>query len=210
MHDVLVRFVLPVTRSDHRTALTVDRGDGYSLVGEDLVPGTKWLIGRDGEASGLVAPGDQFEEDGALGLILLGIGDVIEDDEIELVEFGEGGLEGEVASGGLELLHQVGGTGVEDAPAGFDKGMPDSAQDVGFARARVADGDEVCAGLDPISRSQCFDPGLGHAGQGLEVEGAKSFATGQLGLLEVAMDAPGIPLGQLQFGVSAVPFPLIS
>lgn len=60
----------------------VDCGDGDSLVGEDLVPGAEGLVGRDGEASGLVAPCDQLEEDRALGLIFLGIGDVIEDDEI--------------------------------------------------------------------------------------------------------------------------------
>ena len=177
----------------------VDRGDGDSLIGEDLVPGAEGLVGRDGEASGLVAPGDQFEEHRALGLIFLGIGDVIEDDEIELVELGEGGLEGEVAAGGLKLLHDVGCAGVEDAPAGFDKGMPDGAQDVGLACARVADGDEVCAGLDPIPCGQRLDPGLGHPGQGLEVEDAKGFAAGQLRLLKVAMDAPGIPLGQFQF-----------
>jgi hypothetical protein len=48
----------------------VDRGDGDGLVGEDAVPGAEGLVGGDGEASGLVAPGDEFEEDGGLGLIL--------------------------------------------------------------------------------------------------------------------------------------------
>ena len=57
----------------------IDGGDGDGLVGEDPVPGAEGLVGGDGEASGLVAPGDQLEEDGALGLILLGIGDVVEE-----------------------------------------------------------------------------------------------------------------------------------
>ena len=51
----------------------VDGGDGHRLIGEDAVPGAEGLVGGDGEASGLVAPGDEFEEDGALGLILLGL-----------------------------------------------------------------------------------------------------------------------------------------
>ena len=127
----------------------VDRGDGDSLVWEDLVPGTEGLVGRDGEAPGLVTPGDQFEEDGALGLIFLRVGYVIEDDQVELVELRERGLESEVAAGGLELLHHVGGAGVKDAVPGLDEGVADGAQDVAFARARVADGDEVGAGLAP-------------------------------------------------------------
>jgi len=75
----------------------VDGGDGDGLVREDAFPGAEWLVGGDGEAAVLVAPGDQLEEDGALG---------------------------------LELLHEIGGAGVEDAKAGLDQGMADGAQDV--------------------------------------------------------------------------------
>ena len=74
----------------------VDGGDGDGLVGEDAVPGAERLVGGDGEASGLVAPGDELEEDGGLGLVLLGVADVVEDDQVEAVELREGGLEGEV------------------------------------------------------------------------------------------------------------------
>ena len=71
---------------------------------------------------------------------------------------------------------------------------------MGFARARVADGDEVGAGLDPIPCRQGLDPGPGHPGQGLEVEGGHGLSTGQLGLLEVAVDAACIALGQFELG----------
>jgi hypothetical protein len=37
------------------------------------------LVGRDGDAAVFVAPGDQFEEDAGLGLIFVGIGDVVEE-----------------------------------------------------------------------------------------------------------------------------------
>jgi len=93
----------------------VDGCDSDGLIWEDLVLGAERLVGRDGKAPGLVAPRDQFEEHGAFGLILLGIGDVIEDDHVELVELCEGGFEGEVAAGGLKPLHHVGCAGVEDA-----------------------------------------------------------------------------------------------
>lgn len=61
----------------------VDGGDGDGLVGEDSVPGAEGLVGGDGEAAGLKAPGDEFEEDGCLGLVLSGVTDVVEDDQVE-------------------------------------------------------------------------------------------------------------------------------
>jgi len=100
----------------------VDGGDGDgSLWGcgvptapqgirEDAFPGAEWLVGGDGEAAMLVAPGDQLEEDGALGLVLLRVGDVVvrgrgdpaprgsEDQEVELVELGPDCLTGGAAS----------------------------------------------------------------------------------------------------------------
>jgi len=76
----------------------VDGGDGDGLVGEDAFPGAEWLVGGDGEAAVLVASGDEFEGDGALGLILLRVGDVVEDQEVELVELGPGCLTGGAAS----------------------------------------------------------------------------------------------------------------
>ena len=71
----------------------VDSGHGHGLIREDLVPATEGLVGGDGDAAVFVAPGDQLEEDTGFGLVLVGIGDVIEDDQVELVEFGESSLE---------------------------------------------------------------------------------------------------------------------
>jgi len=64
----------------------VDGRDGDGLVGEDGVPGAERLVGGDGEAPGLLVPCNQFEENGALGLVLLRVGDVVENDHVELVE----------------------------------------------------------------------------------------------------------------------------
>jgi hypothetical protein len=59
------------------------------------------LVGGDGDAAIFVAPSDQFEEDAGFGLILVGVGDVVENDQVELVEFGQGRLEDKIAAGGL-------------------------------------------------------------------------------------------------------------
>ena len=46
---------------------------------------------------------------------------VVEDEASELVEFGEGGRQHEVAPGGLKLLHEVGRAGEEHAVAVVDE-----------------------------------------------------------------------------------------
>ncbi len=76
----------------------VDGGDGDGGIGEDAIPGAEGLVGGDGKAACLVAPRDELEEDGCLGLVLLRVADVVEDDQVEAVELAQGGLEGEVAS----------------------------------------------------------------------------------------------------------------
>ena len=116
----------------------VDGGYGHGFVREDLIPAAEGLVGGDGDAAVFVAPGDQLEEDTGLGLILMGIGDVIEDDQVEPVQFGQGGLEDKIAAGDLKLLHQVAGSGVKDAVPGFDQCMADGAQDMSFAGAGIA------------------------------------------------------------------------
>ena len=59
----------------------VDGGDGDGLVGKDLIPAAEGLVGHDGDAAVFIAPSDQFEEDAGFGLILVGIGDVVEVEE---------------------------------------------------------------------------------------------------------------------------------
>jgi len=177
----------------------VDGGDGDGGVREDPIPGAEGLVGGDGEAAALIAPCDQLEEDGRLGLVLVGVGDVVEDDEVELVELGERGLEGEgeVAAGGLQPLHEVRGSRVKDAMAGFDEGMADGADEVGLAGTGVADGDEFGAGLELIAGGERFDPTFRHMRQSREVEGGEGLAAGELGLGEVPLDAPCLAFGEL-------------
>ena len=177
----------------------VDGGDGHRLVGKDLIPAAEGLVGRDGDAAIFIAPSDQFEEDAGFGLILVGIGDVVEDDQVKLVEFGEGRLENEVAAGGLKSLHQIAGSGVEDAVARLDQRMADGAQDVRFAGAGISNGNQVAAAVQPIACRQGLDTGAGQGWQGLEVEGCQCLACRQLCFVQMAPDAARVPLGQFVF-----------
>lgn len=117
---------------------SVDGGDGHGFVREDLIPAAEGLVGGDGNAAVFIAPCDQLEEDAGLGLVLVGVGDVIKDDQVEPIQFGQGGLEDEITTGDLKLLHQIAGSGVKDAVPGFDQSMANGAQDVGLAGAGIA------------------------------------------------------------------------
>ena len=66
----------------------VDRSDGHGLVREDAVPSAEGLVGGDHDGAVLVARVDKLEEDAGLGVIFLDIGQVVEDQEVELVELG--------------------------------------------------------------------------------------------------------------------------
>ena len=67
----------------------VDRSDGHGLIREDAVPSAEGLVGGDHDGAALVARGDKLEEDAGLGVIFLDIGQVVEDQQVELVELGD-------------------------------------------------------------------------------------------------------------------------
>ena len=83
-----------------------------------------WLaVMSDGAA--FVAGADQFEQHRGLGLVLADVGEVVEDQQVELVEAVDGGFKAEFAPGDLQFLHEVGGSGEQYAPAVFDQGEAD-------------------------------------------------------------------------------------
>ena len=71
----------------------VDGGDGHRWVGEDGVAGAERLVGGDQDRAPLVSCADEFEQDGGLGVALLDVGEVVEDEQIVLVELFDGGCE---------------------------------------------------------------------------------------------------------------------
>ena len=113
----------------------VDGREGHSRVREDPVPFAEGLVRGDQDGSSLVSGRDQFEQDAGLGLILGDIGEVVEDQQIELVELGDGGLELQFAAGDLQLLDQIGGSGEEHAPAVLDQREADGGREMALAAA---------------------------------------------------------------------------
>ena len=113
----------------------VDDRDRHCLVREDLAPFAERLVGGDEEGSPLVAGADELKEHAGFGLVLGDVGDVIEDQQMEFVELGNGGFESELAAGNLQSLDEIGGTGEQHAPAIFDKGEAESRRKVALAAA---------------------------------------------------------------------------
>jgi hypothetical protein len=66
------------------------------------------LVGGDQQGSPLVSGPDEFEQDAGFSLILGDIGEVVEDQQVVLVELGDGGFESEFAAGDLQPLDEIG------------------------------------------------------------------------------------------------------
>ena len=144
--------------------------------GEDRAPLAERLVGGDEQGAVLVAGADQLEQHAGFGLILSDIGDVVEDEQVVLVQFADGGLQGQFATRDLEFLHQVGGARVEDAEAVFDERQADRRPQVTFPGPGRADQDQVGALVEPaIPGDQRVDMGLGDHGHDVEVEVGQGF-----------------------------------
>jgi hypothetical protein len=68
-------------------------------------------------------------------LILGDVGEVVEDQQVVLVELGDGGFEREFASGDLRPLDEIGGAGEQNAPAPFDQGEAERRGQVALSAA---------------------------------------------------------------------------
>lgn len=82
----------------------IDGREGHGLIREDFAPFAEWLIGSDEHRSPLVTGADQFEQHAGLGLILGDIGEVVEDEQMIFVEFGDCRFEREIAARDLTWL----------------------------------------------------------------------------------------------------------
>ena len=85
----------------------VDDSDRHRLVGEDFAPFAEGLVGGDQDRSPLVAGADELKEHAGFGLVLGDVGEVIEDQQVEFVELGNGGFESEFAAGDLQPLDEI-------------------------------------------------------------------------------------------------------
>src|SRR6516162_7066025 len=113
----------------------VDDRDRHRLVREDLAPFAKGLVGGDQQRTPLVPGAAQLKEDAGFSLVFGDVGEVIEDQEVESVELGDGGFESELATGNLQPLDEIGGAGEQHAPAVFDESEAESCGKVALATA---------------------------------------------------------------------------
>ncbi len=137
---------------------SVDGRHGHGLVGEDGIPVRKGAIAGDDEAAVFVAFGDEFEEDAGFGLVFSDVAEVVEDEAVDVVEFGQQCRQGEVAACGLQSLHQVGGAGEQDAVSGFDESVTEGGGDVAFAAAAATKEQAIASRADPVASAQRVDP----------------------------------------------------
>ena len=76
----------------------IDGRERHSLIGENFSPFAEWLVCCDEHRSSLVPSADQFEQNARFRLILGDIGEIVEDQQMIFVEFGDRGLENEIAA----------------------------------------------------------------------------------------------------------------
>ena len=86
----------------------VDDSDRHCLVREDFAPFAEGLVGGDEERAPFVAGADELEEHTGFGQVFGDVGEVIEDQQVIFVEFGNSGFEREVAAGNLQPLDEIG------------------------------------------------------------------------------------------------------
>ena len=68
---------------------TIDGRERHGLIGEDFSPFAERLVGGDEHGSALVSRADQFEQNARLRLVLGDIGEIVKDQQMIFVEFGD-------------------------------------------------------------------------------------------------------------------------
>ena len=128
----------------------IDGRECHGWIGEDLDPFAERLVGRDQHGSALVTRGDQLEEHAGFGLILGDVGDVVQDQQIIMVELGDGGLQRQFSPRHLQPLHEVGGAREQHAPAVFNQRQAERCRQMALA---AAGRDSVT--MPGVRRSRC-------------------------------------------------------
>lgn len=167
----------------------VDCREGYDRVWKDPIPFADRLIGGDEDGAPFVSRRDEFEENTGLGLILGDIGKVIEDQQIEFVELGDGGLELQFATGNLQFLDQICGSGEHDPRAVLDQRQANGGGKVALSAAGWAKHEDICAlGQPAIACGHSHYLRLRDHRNSVEVEAVHGLAGGQVRFCEITGD----------------------
>src|SRR5271170_4074564 len=83
------------------------------------------------------------------GKIFGDVGEVVEDQQMEFVELGDGGFESQLAAGDLQALDEISRAGEQDAPAPVDEGEAKSRRQVAFSAAGRPEQQQIGALVKP-------------------------------------------------------------
>ena len=92
----------------------VDGRHRHGLVGENLAPFSERLVSRDEQGSAFIAGSYQLEQHTGFGPILGKVGVIVEDQQLILVELGDGGFDPQLSARHPQPLDEVGGGHRED------------------------------------------------------------------------------------------------
>jgi hypothetical protein len=81
--------------------------------------------------------------------ILDDVSDVIEDEQVLAVEFGDRGFERQLAPRRLQALDKIGRAGEQDAPSVFDESEPNRRTQVAFPATRRSKTQQVSPCIEP-------------------------------------------------------------
>lgn len=104
--------------------------------GKNPVPFPERLVCGDHDGSPLIACGDEGEEHTRFGLVLGDVDEIVEDEQIELVELGDGGFYLQFVAGDLQLLDEIGGSGEQHPPAVLDQREADGCGEMALSATR--------------------------------------------------------------------------
>ena len=117
--------------------------------------------GCDGEGSSFVGGGDDPEQELAAGVVEGCEADLVDDDQVVAAHGFDGFADGVVGDGAVEVLDELDGGEVADLVAGFDGGVSEGDEVVGFAGAGGSDEADVLGSADPFEGDEVVVAGAG-------------------------------------------------
>ena len=104
---------------------SIDCSNGHCRVDKDVAPLRERRVRRDRDAFSFVSFGNEFKEHRRFRLIAAHVTQIVQDEQIETIEFSELLRQAQVAPSGLEALYKVAAAREEHASTGVDERVPD-------------------------------------------------------------------------------------
>ena len=171
------------------------------MIGEDFSPFAEGLVGGDEHGSALVSRADQFEQNARLRLVLGDIGEIVKDQQMIFVEFGDRGFEGKIAACDLKLLHKVGGPCEQNAPTPFDQRQTERRREMGFPGAGRPEAQQIGSLFEPgVAGGERLHLRLRDHRHSGEVERVEGLSRRQSRFVQMPFEAAAVSLHHLLFG----------